>query len=430
MGKSEKGDADNSVKGQHHAQLRELFGKDSPFGNAVSVPAVYRVITGSITSAILLAQIVYWCDKSTNGSMRKNLMFAKTAEELMVETGLGERELKNARKELEALGFISTDVGGWAGHPAIFWHPCIGAINLAIMEFHQAQQETQKNDLTKAQKKQKRQDDFINRLASDIVPNSPYAFGLNVQMLKDETSRSNGLNGQMVMDETSKSDGRNVQMHSAESSVSNTETTSSTTTETTIQKPPTNQPAYQAKGGLVGGDSGFKDLKEELKSMGENQRKILNWFMANVRIYNKNIPFESVMLLIKKLKPICVDFNLNQDHINKILMFSILIGNAEPKFSDFLATRPKTDKHPEQGFKELWLDPINEWVKSNVTAGELNQARSNAIKDGYYDKNQFPFSYITRVNSIVSKRTKDDCEFESKLRFFDYVSEYINANSN
>lgn len=65
---------------------------------------VYRQLTGSTTGGILLSQLMYWFSK-------KDKIF-KTDKEIMEETLLSERELKNAKKIIKNIDFITVSLEG------------------------------------------------------------------------------------------------------------------------------------------------------------------------------------------------------------------------------------------------------------------------------------------------------------------------------
>lgn len=60
---------------------------------------LYRDITGSITSGIVLSQLMYWFSKMDK--------FYKTDCEILKETGLSENELRGAKNRIKKLAFIS-----------------------------------------------------------------------------------------------------------------------------------------------------------------------------------------------------------------------------------------------------------------------------------------------------------------------------------
>ena len=72
---------------------------------------VYRELTGSITGALLLAQLIYWSAEKER--------FWKTDAELQEETGLTEKELRSAKKTIKQLPFIIVTV---EGTPPTTWY--------------------------------------------------------------------------------------------------------------------------------------------------------------------------------------------------------------------------------------------------------------------------------------------------------------------
>lgn len=83
---------------ENEQQLIDLFKvlNDKP----IAFHTCYVQITGSITASLLLSQLCYW-DKTMDGQE-----FYKTNVELMKETQMSERELKNAKSKLLRLGLI------------------------------------------------------------------------------------------------------------------------------------------------------------------------------------------------------------------------------------------------------------------------------------------------------------------------------------
>lgn len=67
---------------------------------------IYRDITGSTTAAILLSQLLYWY------SACKGKKFYKTDSEIMEETRLTEKELRNAKSCLKKFDFIIIELEG------------------------------------------------------------------------------------------------------------------------------------------------------------------------------------------------------------------------------------------------------------------------------------------------------------------------------
>ncbi len=74
---------------------------------------VYRKISGSVTAAVLLSQVLYWWSEMDED------VFYKSDSEFMKETGLSIDELKLAKSKLKKLDFLSTKI---AGMPAVTYY--------------------------------------------------------------------------------------------------------------------------------------------------------------------------------------------------------------------------------------------------------------------------------------------------------------------
>ncbi len=72
----------------------------------IAFQPVYKRITGSATAAILLSQLMYWWAKVDGRE------FYKTDHEIMEETALSEKELRNAKEKLRVLPFIQMTLRG------------------------------------------------------------------------------------------------------------------------------------------------------------------------------------------------------------------------------------------------------------------------------------------------------------------------------
>lgn len=74
-------------------------------GNPIAYYSAYSRISGSVTSGVLLSQLVYWWIVKRN-------KFYKVDKEICAETGLSVNELRLAKNNLKTLGFISTELKG------------------------------------------------------------------------------------------------------------------------------------------------------------------------------------------------------------------------------------------------------------------------------------------------------------------------------
>lgn len=90
--------------------------------NTITVHKAVVDFVGSLETAILFEQLLYWQTKAHEGRI------AKTDAELMEETYLSRYALRKARKELEAMELIKVDVSGFGGHKSTVYIPDMGVI--------------------------------------------------------------------------------------------------------------------------------------------------------------------------------------------------------------------------------------------------------------------------------------------------------------
>lgn len=93
--------------------LKQISGQE----NTLTIPKVYFELTGNLTQALVLNQIVFWCGKTT----RKDGYFYKTYKEWQEETALSERQVRYATEKLEAFG-VKTKLVKANGAPTIHYY--------------------------------------------------------------------------------------------------------------------------------------------------------------------------------------------------------------------------------------------------------------------------------------------------------------------
>lgn len=93
--------------------LKQLSGQE----NTITIPKVYIELTGNLTQALVLNQIVFWSDKTS----RKDGYFYKTYKEWQEETALTERQVRYASEKLEPFG-VKTKVRKANGAPTVHYH--------------------------------------------------------------------------------------------------------------------------------------------------------------------------------------------------------------------------------------------------------------------------------------------------------------------
>jgi len=85
----------------------------------LTIPRVFaEMLNGDLSLAIILNQILFWCDKGVN---KEQYEFAKTYNELSQETGVSVRTIKRKVKKLKNFGLISTKVKKFNGNPTVYY---------------------------------------------------------------------------------------------------------------------------------------------------------------------------------------------------------------------------------------------------------------------------------------------------------------------
>jgi len=96
-------------------KLKQFIGEHQ----TLTIPRVFaEMLNGDLSLAIILNQILFWCDKGVN---KEQYEFAKTYNELSQETGVSVRTIKRKVKKLKNLGLISTKVKKFNGNPTVYY---------------------------------------------------------------------------------------------------------------------------------------------------------------------------------------------------------------------------------------------------------------------------------------------------------------------
>lgn len=93
--------------------LKQISGQE----NTLTIPRVYFELTGNLTQALVLNQIVFWCGKSK----RQDGYFYKSYKEWYEETALSERQVRYATEKLEPFG-VKTKLKKAEGAPTIHYY--------------------------------------------------------------------------------------------------------------------------------------------------------------------------------------------------------------------------------------------------------------------------------------------------------------------
>jgi len=100
-------------------RLKQFIGEHQ----TLTIPRVFtELFAGDLFLAIILNQILFWCDKGIN---KEHYEFAKTYNELSQETGVSIVTVIRKIKKLKDLGLITTKVKKFNGNPTVYYtvHP-------------------------------------------------------------------------------------------------------------------------------------------------------------------------------------------------------------------------------------------------------------------------------------------------------------------
>lgn len=347
--------------------IKEITGQK----NILLIPRIFISITGSVNSALLLSQVLYWSDKSSITSLKRRLVFAKTKEEFGSEIGLGRRAFESAQQRLEDLELILTKTGGFAGKASTYWHPDIENIARAIQ---QVVQENNMRDSEVSSGYENFLEDFVPDETVGFLSedgNSPSPKGPIVKALTaiEEPSKrtvANAQMGQMAMDKTC---------------ISNTETITDNSPETTTNHLP-DTPL----------DCGrfLRWNKKEDSSQIVQEQALVDF----VLFINPNLSIIEAKNLVGKLKAALVALpDVTMEQVQMMLTFSAVTG-----YSDYSQTDTKNGA--KRTIVERWLMPALEWLQQKVTVDDIRKAVQGAIRDGFHKKLRCPASYSSRVFSM------------------------------
>lgn len=339
--------------------------------NLLVVPRIFISITGSINSAVLLSQILYWSDKSSNKKYRNRLIFAKTKTDFENELGLGRRAFDNAQKMLEDLELIITKEGGFAGKKCIYWQPNIESILSLIQSYVSAHENKVdapfQEDVLLAGFKNTNLPDMQNKCAKSLAQVG--------QM--DESKSSN----EVCMNESYP--GSFKPDHMSLESTFNTETISKNTSKNNYTN---QQPETDTVGGGV------------IKNKEPNENEFITRdSIALINSLDKSMSEEVAIRLITDLEKTLRKYpRLSKGQIELILIFSVVTG-----YKDFEKSDLKNGKL--RSFPERWIEPIQAWERNSVTVDDIRLAMNGAIKEKFHNKLTCPASYSPRVLAIKEK---------------------------
>jgi len=110
--------------------INQLVKETAGQGNVITVNRFYVNLTGSLETALLLAQIIYWSDRTRD----KAGWFAKSYKEWHDEIALSEYQVRNAAKTLAAFG-VETKLKKFNGSPTLHYRLKSDILSDSILKF-------------------------------------------------------------------------------------------------------------------------------------------------------------------------------------------------------------------------------------------------------------------------------------------------------
>ncbi|MHB1681213.1 MAG: DnaD domain protein [Bacilli bacterium] len=104
---------DRSFQGEVFSVIASLTGQ----ANILTVPRIFIDLTGNLQNAVMLSQLVYWSDRTSNPQG----WIYKSFDEWKEETSLTRHALRKARESLEEIGVVATMVKKSNGSPTVHY---------------------------------------------------------------------------------------------------------------------------------------------------------------------------------------------------------------------------------------------------------------------------------------------------------------------
>lgn len=101
----------------NYSALRSVIKNFSGQDNVVTIPKMYIEVTGDLTAALVLNQVVFWSDKSK----RTDGFFYKSYKEWLEETTLTERQVRYAVNKLKEKKIVETKLKKANGAPTLHY---------------------------------------------------------------------------------------------------------------------------------------------------------------------------------------------------------------------------------------------------------------------------------------------------------------------
>lgn len=117
----------NSMQRRIFNLIKQLSGQS----NVLTIPRAYIGYTGDVNAALVLSQLIYWCDK---GSRNDGFIY-KSYREWAIETGLSKHQINRATQILKSKGIVETQLKKAEGAPTLHYRLDIDRFTRSFSEY-------------------------------------------------------------------------------------------------------------------------------------------------------------------------------------------------------------------------------------------------------------------------------------------------------
>ena len=117
----------NSMQRRIFNLIKQLSGQS----NVLTIPRAYIGYTGDVNAALVLSQLIYWCDKGS----RSDGFIYKSYREWAIETGLSKHQINRATQILKSKGIVETQLKKAEGAPTLHYRIDIDRFTTSLSEY-------------------------------------------------------------------------------------------------------------------------------------------------------------------------------------------------------------------------------------------------------------------------------------------------------
>jgi len=121
------GNYGNSMQRRIFNLIKQLSGQS----NVLTIPRAYIGYTGDVNAALVLSQLIYWCDKGS----RSDGFIYKSYREWAIEIGLSKHQINRATQILKSKGIVETRLKKAEGAPTLHYRLDIDCFTRSLSEY-------------------------------------------------------------------------------------------------------------------------------------------------------------------------------------------------------------------------------------------------------------------------------------------------------